>query len=477
MEAKVFKTEEERQKAINEIPEEPPENIKGNFEKEQEWNKKTQEDLQVLMSAKIDPEVVTPEVKKEAEGVKPDLSKPPSEVEDLKRQLDVLRNERLQLQDETRRMSSDYDSKMEQLMKEMNELKEQLKNPPKPKEAEKDFEMEVLEAELKTATDEIKDIDKDEDRDAWDKVINKKIDIGNKINLLIAKRHKEELSASRTAIQKMKEDARKEAEENAKKREEEKKENEYKQIREQTLKEVHQFKSNHKDEFKSEANYEQMFDENDRFYEQVAADYWGKPAYKVTRADKELAVKRYKENREVLKPALTAKGIKEPASFDEYDILSTLYRLRRGYYDLDESTGQFKPYLDPSGYQVIFPDMDAAYDHLKKKTGRYNKDLMEAQRAGAKAAVAAMSQRVNPMELDEGQQKQYLETETKPEEALEMLQKKDSQGNLIFDEDKMADLAIEANKAGKPMPAIVREYNKYMKAINQPAIEEVLRLS
>jgi len=478
MEEKVFKTEEERQKAINDIPEEPPADIKGNFEKEEEWRGKTQAEIDAMMNAKIDPglEVKPDEGVKPEEGVKPDLSKPPelTEADTLKRQLDLYQKERLQMQDEAGHMKVDYETKMQDMDKKMKELEEQIKNPPAPEKPPEDHEMKALESDFNSVAEEMKSINKDEDQDAWDKAVNKKIDIGHKINLLRVKRDNEGRTAFKSEIQQMKANAKKEADEAKKRREQDEEQHQRNVRREDLFREINSFTTEHA-EFKSDLTYEQSFHEYDRFAEQVAADYWSKPGYKVDARDKELAMIKYKQKNPMIIESLKKKGITEPKSFKIYDTLSKVVQLKQGY-KLNEDTGEFYEYKDGAGNRVVFPDMGAAYDHLQKLTGKRGEELVKATQEGAKGAAAAMSQRANPMELDEGQERQSIETEIKPEEALEMLQKEDSKGELIFDDEKMAALAMEADKAGKPMPTIVREYNKYMKAIGQPAVEETLKL-
>ncbi len=474
MTEKVFKTVEEQTKAMDEISIDAPDDVKRDSFKYQEWRKNTEQEIADVRNAKIDPEAQGEPEKTGEPEKKPDLSKPDESV-NLRRELDTYHKERIQLQDEAGRMKADYEKKLDELSNKTKELEEQIKNPPKPETPPEDHEVSALESDLEAVNREMGGLVRDDDPEKYDKAVNRKIDIGNKLTLLRVKRDKEFQAQHKAELQKMKDDAKKRDEDVKTAQEQEKAERERKAMRDSLMKEVNSFAGT-QEEFKSDLNYEQMFHEYDRFAEKVAADYWGKPAYKVDARDKELAMIKYKQQNPMIIESLKKKGIEEPKNFKVYDTLSKVVQLKQGY-KLNEDTGEFYEYKDGVGNRVVFPDMDAAYDHLKKLTGKSGQELIQAAKDGAEGATAAMNQRSDPRELDGGQQKQVLDTEVKPEEAIEMLGKKGSNGQLLFDDEKIGDLAEQAHRAGKQMPAIVKEYNKYVKALGQRSIEETLGLT
>jgi len=208
MTEKVFKTVEEQTKAMDEISIDAPDDVKRDSFKYQEWRKNTEQEIADVRNAKIDPEAQGEPEKTGEPEKKPDLSKPDESV-NLRRELDTYHKERIQLQDEAGRMKADYEKKLDELSNKTKELEEQIKNPPKPETPPEDHEVSALESDLEAVNREMGGLVRDDDPEKYDKAVNRKIDIGNKLTLLRVKRDKEFQAQHKAELQKMKDDAKK----------------------------------------------------------------------------------------------------------------------------------------------------------------------------------------------------------------------------------------------------------------------------
>lgn len=119
---------------------------------------------------------------------------------------------------------------------------------------------------------------------------------------------------------------------------------------------------------------------------EVAAIDAAKPVTAVTWKDVEIAMDKYLKKSPRLMDALDAAGLTklEPKEMRKYLLLSEIHLYRKGR-TLDPVTGLWKQ------HDFRHPDLDSAYYHWKRDRGYRTKELLDAERRGAAEVLNAMS--------------------------------------------------------------------------------------
>lgn len=481
MDEVVFKTEEEKSKAIEELPEMPPPEIsaKGGDAVDQ-WIEENVKKAETLAASKVDPEYKPEEPPEEPGAPEKKIEEPkdtPVVDDALKNNLYHLERERDVIYQESqtaKAKAEESDSKLNEALEEIKKLKEQ-RATEKPTETQEDSDVKLIEGQISVLNKKLEDTDPAELPKDYALIQNEKIDmlmkLQDKKGVFQQKKYAGE-------IQKIKEEYNKGQEKLAadakaqKEKDDATKADEQERVR--MLGEVSDFQGKHKeleilDENKKPIGYEQMYANHINFSKELAADYWHKPAPATTPKEREVAVAKYLQNPILMGEGLKKRGITEPGDFRHYLTLSELVYLQRGW-RLNPSSGEYEEYKDGRGNKVVFPTLEDTYDHLQKLKGKKGEELMKAQLEGARGAIAAMEQRVDPKELSREQQgREAPETEMDEEAALKRLNLKDERGLPVFDDAEIARLIMET-KEGQPLPALVQEFNKIMKALKREPI-------
>lgn len=131
----------------------------------------------------------------------------------------------------------------------------------------------------------------------------------------------------------------------------------------------------------SQLKLSKSFAEAEKEYEEwatdIAATYYHKPSNEVTAADAEIAVQHFLNRTPSLINQLTAQGKlqRTPADLRKYLINTELYMMMQGQ-ELDSSSGQWKQ------NEWRLPDMETAYERWKRKKGlKFQDEVNAANRA------------------------------------------------------------------------------------------------
>jgi hypothetical protein len=476
---KVFKTEEERNKAIEEIPNDVPQDVASQGDEAiEKWISEQEQLTESLVNAKIDSEyqAQSEDKKEETKEEQPGEKVPTQPVDDMTRErLLHLERERDTIYNDAQRQAAESKKQLDEAMARIKALEEERTKAPETRREEQpseDLTIKTLRAELQGVENKMKEADPVEYPKEYAELMNKKMDLVSKLQDKTTITLERKYAAE---IQKIKDDYKKEQQtridEEKKRQEQAQKEKASVQAREAMLRDIDTFQTKNKDfqvndEQGKPVSYENMYQNYRKFAQELAADYWRKTAPSTSKEEQEIAVAKYLQNPLLLGEGLKRRGVNEPKDFRHYLMLSELVYLQRGW-RLNPTTGQYEQYVDGAGNQVRFPTMEDAWDHLQKLKGKKGEELLKAQLDGARGAVEAMQQRANPKELDrEHQGREKPLSDMSEEEALKKLNLVDEKGNRVFDEERIAQMIMET-KSGKPLPAIVQEFNKIMKVLGQ----------
>lgn len=186
-------------------------------------------------------------------------------------------------------------------------------------------------------------------------------------------------------------------------------------------------------------SYRELDDDYAKFALKVATTLYGKS--QISDAESELAMVKYLEDAK-FKNIITNRGIKEPEDLNKYMVLSETNMTKQGF-TLNKTTGKWEALLDDNGERVKFPTFSSAFDYIKGSN--IGKLLFDAKQETAKKVAAAIGQRASVVEL-QGTQSGEPPVMTK-EQAFGILN--------TADEEK-----IELKRRKNPNDPLVIEYNK-----------------
>lgn len=214
------------------------------------------------------------------------------------------------------------------------------------------------------------------------------------------------------------------------------KDKEAKEVADRAVSDLEEFRKGKK-ELQSGQPFIKDGEEFTQFSQQVAQAYWGdvKPdAY-----DKiEIAMIKYREGVPSLMDKIREKNLRAPKGLTQYMTISEVDMLMKGW-RLNASTGKWEPLVNKAGVRVSFPDHDAAYDYMRRTSGKSAKDALESERRGAAAYADAVSGRAKPVELDESARNSMADINLPMEDLLKLYETFDVQEmSLLYSQDPNA---------------------------------------
>jgi len=438
METKVFKTEQERFEAMEAVPEmKKPDQTQDEFQNQQE------EEIEAIRNATISEDGAPPEPPPEETPVTP----PNNETEVWNNSLRVAEDEKRSIQEESDRKLT---AQREEFEKKFDEIKKE----PEPEVVPQiDPDIKNLESELDRAEQALSSSNPLEDENNPLKLrtytllqrrLQKKKDALYAIERANSKKELNDIKQGNADLEKKRKAASEKKAQTL----------EYERVNKMSVDQIESFRTRH-DEFKSKRPYAEMKAEYTEFGKKAAAVYWGRAT--VNNDEVDVAMDAYLKDAPVLLEKM--KDVKKPEDLDEFLVLSELSLIKRGY---KNEGGKWIKQKDVFGKDVNFPSLDIAYDNYKITTGKRGEEIFKAKQKTAEEITNAINRRSDPSEMEVPHQPGQLDTGMTDDKAIEMLDKKDNNGRLIFDEEKMAKLHQE-----NPNNALVKEYVKCLAALGQ----------
>lgn len=448
-----FKTEEERQKALEAIPQDPPPNV--NLEK---WREETIAKLEEVNNAEIDETAEPVQAELEKEGKESEKKETPEDIEDAAQ---ARVREMTNLMAEQRKK---HEAEKQEMLQKVKEMEEKAKKPPEPDRP--DPKIEQKDQEIATVRRQIDELEKnmniigdvhDED---YLKGLNQKASLSVKLAQITMERANLDIQRHNEEFKKMKEDQEKARLEDKKKKDQEDRQRKIEEQRQIQIKEINKLRGHekYKGDFLSKSTYDKMEAETNAFGRQCAAAYTGKAEDEVNDEEIELSMQRYLNKSPQLLERIQEMKIKEPKEMREFLIMTDVFGLKEGI-QLNKKTGKWEKIVDDYGSEVRFPTVEAAYEYYKEKHGITGKDLLDAEKKTAAGIVAAINKRANVKELSSAAQS-TRNTGMDLGTAQDIVNK--------WDANDMVDLA----RHGKLTDPRLKTYNQALEALGQAPIDE-----
>ena len=432
----VFKSEEDRVKAIEAIPMTPP---KGKTQ--DEWNEETSAKMDAIFAAPIDENAAPAEP-----GADPAPAAPAAPAEDIHSARQKA------LEEELARERAEN-------AKKLKELEDQIKAaaaapaaapgaPAVAPDVMDKIEAEI--AELAAALEGVADVFEDSDHV---KKLQKLTILNSKYNALVKKNYEAEAKSRSEAEANRQKELQAASEKSKRDREEEER------LKKQ-VQGIEEFRKGRK-EYETGKTFDKMSEEWAAFASEVAAAWFGKRPSVAEQEKLEVAMSKYLAGVPSLMEELKKQGLKEPTGMRQYMELTEIDLLAQGYVQ-DQATGEWKELKNAHGQRVNFPSHVEAAEYYKRMRGIAGREKVDANRASSQSARDAAGRRVHPIELDEsargGGGEDIEMTEAEMESAL-----------AAFDNREMSILYHKNSQHPR-----VLEYNKLCKKLGLPDLEEVL---
>lgn len=353
------------------------ENLKQESSKEikSETNEESEDQTQETQETQEDQDV---------EETQEKLKTDPSEIEYLER-----RNEALKEQNQE--IANNNAKEIEALKKQIEELKNSSNNSTSTKQEEENLTVDSEISTIKKQIDDLENYMNRDDLDMYDEEYAKKSRELNrkslKLTLLLNKRNEEIVAKHKREIEELKQTQKAE-------RDNEKQ----KQNREKIYKSIESFRET-VPELKGR-KYEVMDEEYTEFAKEVAAIWYGTTPNKVNLNQAEIAVNKFMNGNPEIIERCKSKGLRAPEGLEQYMVLSDVNALRSGHI-LDKSTGEWTRLKDVNGNNIVFPDLNSAWDYYQRNNNLPKKLRLDKENQGAKQVVNALNKRANIVELDE----------------------------------------------------------------------------
>ena len=433
----VFKSEEDRVKAIEAIPMTPP---KGKTQ--DEWNEETSAQMDAIFAAPIDENAVPAEP-----GAAPAAPAPATPVEDIHSARQKA------LEEELARERAEN-------AKKLKELEDQLKAATAPAAptapvapAVAPDVMAKIEAEINELTTALEGVDDVFDDADHVKKLQKLTILNSKYNALVKKNYEAEAKSRSEAEATRQKELQAASEKSKRDREEEER------LKRQ-INGIEEFRKGRK-EYETGKTFDKMSEEWAAFASEVATAWFGKRPSVAEQEKLEVAMSKYLAGVPSLMEELKKRGLKEPTGMRQYMELTEIDLLAQGYVQ-DQATGEWKELKNAYGQRVSFPSHVEAAEYYKRIRGIADREKVESGRASSQSARDAAGRRVHPIELDEsargGGGADIEMTEAEMESAL-----------AAFDNREMSILYHK-----NPQHPRILEYNKLCKKLGLPDLEEVL---
>lgn len=401
MSEKTFVSEEEKQKAIDAIPEIPPDGKSAS-----DWADEVQKQIEEILNAPVGAP---------AEEPPPAEEKPPVTQEDERQAA---------FEAERAKLKQQHEDELAKLRKDLEAAKAA---PAATGKTAAETEFETMQAEANALEAALEKVD--DPLDDPDYTINMK-----KLTLLNRKlfRAHEKVYAERdqmrvAEIKKAQDAAEAERLKSIKAKEE-------KENADRVVTELEEFRKTRK-ELQSGQPFTKDAEEFSKFSLEVANAYWGN--VNPGEWDKiEMAMAKYREGTPVLIEKIKAKNLKPPKGLNQYMTISEVDMLMKGL-KLNSSTGQWEPVLNKAGQRVSFPDHEAAYDYLQRSQGKKPNNGAADRRQGAEEMARVLDQRSHPKELDEALRNGADELDLPNEELMKLYEQFDERElSMLYSRDQ-----------------------------------------
>ncbi len=457
-----FKSEEERAKAYEEIPDvdDAPPGVKLD-----EWQEEMEKRIEEIDEAEIDEEFQSEPSEEENQnaGSEPEVTDSGSnesvpETNFAQARIDNLQEERKAMMAQFEKERNDMANKIKNLEEKFNSSSSthQPDTEPEPdkKIQEKDQEISNIQKQIDELEEAMNDVDDPFDEDVQ-KAVVKSSRLNSRLNRLMAEKYKIELSNNAKEIRELRERQEKDKRQLEEDQELKAQQKAQADTRAKTVKMLESFRN--KEEFKSKKSFDALENEYANFAMDCAIADTGKAPNEITASDSEKAVQKYLDKTPLLLEKIREKGISEPEDMREFLIMSDVNALRMGV-QLNKHTGEWNELLNDDGKQISFPDMESAYDYYKKQKGITGQELLNAERRAAKNIMAAIQKRANVKELNEAHETDRVED-----------MDKDMASKIIseWDEEEVIEIARRDINSKK-----VQTYNKALMTMGLDPIEE-----
>lgn len=468
-----FKTAEEKQAAIAALgdAEDAPAGTPINAEYLAEYDQK----LDSLMNSEIDPDYEKPADLPPGEDPPPDPNAPadppptpeppptdPPPDDPVERATAPLRSQIEALRQERSSMVNDFQKKQDDMAKKIEELQKQKPlaepKPPEPDVAsEVTKEMDLIQKEIENVEEEMNGIDAD-DTEKRAELAEKHAKKTSRLTILLRKSHVEAIKKYNTELGQVKEENKKREDDLKRRQDADEKKRKQQANEEARVKQTEAFRTRNA-EFQGSKSYKQMEKEHAAFAYEVATRYFGKRSDQITPAEAEVAMAAFVDKVPNLMSKIT--DLKEPEDLRKYMLLSEIEMTQAGL-ELDKYTGNWNQRTDARGNKVILPDMETAYDYVKKTKGIAAQEITDMQKKTAQNVKVAMDRRTDPGEIDSPHLREGLGNDMTKEEAIEIMNS--------HDEEELQLIATQALKGGKPLPKKVEYVNRALAVLGMDPI-------
>lgn len=445
----VFKSEEEREQALNAIPEDAPPGMDID-----DFKNETTAKIDEIMSAEIDenakeepgePAAQEPAAQEPANQDVSQRSVEPNPEADAQNESELFRKNNEYLKEQQREMLANQ-NRLENEIKELRTKNQQEKPAEKSAEQKTNYDEEIanVQEEIEALEQEMNKEDVDVYEENYIKNLKKQNQLSLKLTTLNSKRHQDLIQQQQGEIASLKND---QALRQKQQREE--------SVNKKTAQMVENFQSKY-EELKTHKTYNEMDTEYTDFAVSVAAQWFGKSPGEVTAPDTEIAMKKYLEGSPALIERLNTKGIGEPQDMKKFIVLSEVNALSKGYV-MDKTSGKWTQLKDAFGNKVTFPNIDAAYAYYKQENGVNQQEVLQKQNESVQSFQSAVNERANPSDIQQ---------EHRNAEVGEMTQDRADQ---IFKTYSETEVVLRGRKDFND--PVVQEYNKALKYMGYPVME------
>jgi len=431
----IFKTEEERDKALAEIPDIDDAPTGVNLD---QWKNEQMSKMYEIENAKIGKGEDTSSNQDQPTLAPTGTDDTPKN--DYEKEIERLNRRAANLEDQRDSISNKYESQIQELRTEIAGIKE------KPAENHKDIKTDEDIQEVQNAISQLeKEMNRmDEDDDDYIKKVMKMNKLSMSLNSLITKRNADITQKHEDELKKLKD-----------KQEKEKVLNKREETFAKNGKAIEKFRET-VPELQGDVPYEEMGNEYGKFARELAALYYDKPLDDIEDTDAEKVIVKYLKKTPELMEVVQEQGLKEPTDMRKFILLSEINALRTGY--VQNRRGEWIKYTDDDGEQVRFKNLKSAYNHMMEENGSKKKELLNAEKKAATGMMNAINKRASITELD-GDHRNVDINEMSEETAHDMVEK--------YDEDT---IVLRARKNFND--PLVQEYNKALIRLGYPAIKQ-----
>jgi len=454
-----FKSVEDKQKAIEELGD--VEDVPAGVALDDKYLAEYDLKLNGLMDSEIDPEfdpaAAPPDPGAEPAATDPPVDPPPGSPppapDPLAAATAPLHAEIERVRGENSSIVGEFEQKLAQQKKDFEDKIESLKTPaaPPPEEAPQAgkyaSEMSDIEKEIERVDQELNNVPEDE-YEKRVKLLAEQTKRNTRMNVLLNKSQMEALkqSTKETADRKAADEKRQNDDARRKQIADEKKR--LAETRTNRVKATESFRKE-SPEFQGKQTYEEMETDYVNFSDQVASRYYNKRADQLLPEQIEIAMQAFQDKSPHLMPKIM--DLKEPAEMQKYILLTEIESARLGL-QLDKYTGKWFQRKDDAGNKVGLPDMDTAYDYVKKTKGITATHVADMVAKAAAEVKKAMERRTDPGEIDDPHRGEELNDGMTAEVAQKVMEE--------HDEEKIELMARQAVAAGKPLPREVQYLNR-----------------